>query len=53
MPFCLPISQIGQTALLEAFRPCGKEKMETVETDLDSSPSFNVTSYSDSIIDWF
>ena len=59
---CLPISQIGQAALLQAFRPCGTENMETVETDLekpierksynDSSLSFNVTSYSDSIMDW-
>ena len=62
MPFCLPISQIGQAALFQAFRPCGTQNMETVETDLeklikrrsynDSSLSFNVTSYSDSIMDW-
>ena len=58
---CLPISQIGQAALLQAFRPCGTENIETVETDLeklierrsyDFSLSFNVTSYSDSIMDW-
>ena len=58
---CLPISQIGQAALLQAFRLCGTENMETVETDLeklierrsyDFSLSFNVTSYSDSIMDW-
>ena len=59
---CLPISQIGQAALLQAFRPCGTENMETVETDLenlikkrsydDSSLSFNVTSYSDAMKDW-
>ena len=57
-----PISQIGQAALFQAFRPCGTQNMETVETDLeklikrsiynDSSLSFNVTSYSDSIMDW-
>ena len=48
----LPISQIGQAALPQAFRPCGTKNMETVETDLeklikrsynDSSLSFNVT----------
>jgi hypothetical protein len=57
----LSISQIGKAALLQAFRPCMMENMETVETDLeklikrrsynDSSLSFNVTSYSDSIMD--
>ena len=51
----------SEAALLQAFRPCGTENMETVETDLeklikrrsynDSSLSFNVTSYSDSIMD--
>ena len=56
------MSQIGQAALIQAFRPCGTEFMETVETDLeklikrrsynDFSLSFNVTSYSDSIMDW-
>ena len=61
---CLPMSQIRQVKL-----PCfkllnldGTENIETVETDLeklvkrsydDSSLSFNVTSYSDSIMDWF
>jgi hypothetical protein len=58
---CLPISQIWQDALLQAFRPCGTENMEILETDLekltkrsynDSSLSFNVTSYSESIMDW-
>ena len=59
---CLPISQTGQAALLQAFRPCGTENMDTVETAFknlikkrsydDSSLSFNVTSYSDSIMDW-
>lgn len=29
---CLPISQIGQAALPQAFRPCGTENIETVET---------------------
>ena len=32
----LPISQIGQAALLQAFRPCGTENMETVKTDLEN-----------------
>jgi hypothetical protein len=59
---CLPLSQIGQAALPQAFRPYGRENMETVETVFkyltkkrsydDSSFSFNVTSYSDSIMDW-
>jgi hypothetical protein len=59
---CLLILQTEQAVLLQAFRPCGTENMDTVETDLeqlikrrsyiDSSLSFNVTSYSDSIIDW-
>jgi hypothetical protein len=59
---CLPIFQIGQAALLQAFRPCGTENMDTVETAFknlikkrscdDSSLSLNVTSYSDSIMDW-
>lgn len=54
----LPISQIGQAALPQAFRPCGTENRETVENafrkskrSYDSSLSFNVLSYSDSIID--
>jgi hypothetical protein len=53
--------------LLQSFKPCGTENIETenietVETDLeklvkrkiynDSSLSFNVTSYSDPIMDW-
>ena len=51
------MSQIRQ-----AFKPCGTENIETVETDLeklikrriynDSSLSFNVTSYSDSVMSW-
>ena len=55
----LPISH---AALLQAFRHCRTENMETVETDLeklikrrsydDSSLFFNVTSYSDSVMDW-
>jgi hypothetical protein len=55
------MSQIGQAALIQAFRPCGTEFMETVETDLeklikrrsynDSFLSFKVVSYSDSIMD--
>lgn len=32
---CLLISQIGQAALPQAFRPCGTENTETVETDLE------------------
>ena len=32
---CLLISQIGQSVLFQAFRPYGKETMETVETDLE------------------
>ena len=32
----LPISQIGQAALLQPFRPCGTENMETVKTDLEN-----------------
>ena len=58
---CLPTSQIGKAALLQAFRPCVTENVETVGIDLenlmkrrsynDSSFSFNVTSYSGSIID--
>jgi hypothetical protein len=56
---CLPISQIGQAALLQAFRPCGTENMETAFKNLikkrsydDSSLLFDVTIYSASIIDW-
>jgi hypothetical protein len=59
---CLPISQIKQAALVQAFRLCGTENMETVEIDLenlikkrsykDSSLSFNVTSCSESIMGW-
>ena len=47
---CLPISQIGQAALLQAFRLCGTENIETVEIDLEKLIS--VTSYSDSIMNW-
>jgi hypothetical protein len=56
------MSQIRQAALLQAFKPCGTENIETVETNFeklikrriynDSSLSFIVTSYSDSIMDW-
>jgi hypothetical protein len=59
---CLPMSQIRQATLLQAFRPYETENIETMKTDLenvikkrsynDSSLSFNVTSYSDSIMDW-
>jgi hypothetical protein len=48
----LPISQIGQAAVIQVFRPSGTANMGTVETDLeklikrrsynDSSLSFNV-----------
>jgi hypothetical protein len=31
---CLPISQIGQATLLQAFRFCRRGNMETVEADL-------------------
>jgi hypothetical protein len=58
---CLPVSQIGQAPLLQAFTPCGTENMETVETAIknlikrgsydDSSLSFKMISYSDSIMD--
>jgi hypothetical protein len=51
------MSQIRQ-----AFRPCGTENIESVETHLeklikrrlynDSSLSFNVTSYADSVMGW-
>lgn len=60
---CLPMSQIRQAALLQSFRPCRTENIETMEMDLeklikrrsysDPSLSFNVTIYSDSIIDWY
>ena len=60
---CLPLSQIGQAKLpcFKLFNLMGQRTLETVETDLeklvkrsydDSSLSFNVTSYSDSIMDW-
>jgi hypothetical protein len=48
--------------LIQAFRPCGTGNIKTVETDLEklikrrsyneSSLSVNVTSYSDTIMDW-
>jgi hypothetical protein len=57
-----PISQTGQASLPKAFRPCGTENTETVKPALEKSIkwrscynapplSFNVTSYSDSIVD--
>ena len=61
---CLPMSQIRQAKLpcFKLLNLDGTENIETVETDLeklikrrsynDSSLSFNVTSYSDSIMDW-
>ena len=59
-PF-LPMSHIRQAALLQAFRPCGTDNIETVETNLeklikrrsynDSSLFLNVTNYSDSVMD--
>ena len=57
---CLPIYQIRQVALLHAFRPFGTENMETgnclqkfnqKKSYDDYLLSFNVTSYSDSIMD--
>ena len=54
--------QNTQSTWLQVFTPGGTKNIETVETDLeklikrrsynDSSLSFNVTSYSDSIMDW-
>ena len=53
--------QNTQSAWLQVFTPGGTKNIETVETDLeklierrsyDFSLSFNVTSYSDSIMDW-
>ena len=61
---CLPLTQIGQAKLpcLKLFNLMGHRTLETVESDLerlvirksynDSSLSFNVTSYSNSILDW-
>jgi hypothetical protein len=58
---CLPISQIGQAALLHAFRHVGQKtwRLETAFKNViknrshdESSLSFNVTSYCDSIMDW-
>ena len=58
----LSMFQNTQSAWLQVFTPGGTKNIETVETDLeklikrrsynDSSLSFNVTSYSDSIMDW-
>jgi hypothetical protein len=55
------MSHIRQAALLQAFRPCGTDNIETVETNLeklikrrnynDSSLFLNVTNYSDSVMD--
>ena len=61
---CLPLSQIGQAKVpcFKLFNLMGHRTLETVESDLerlvirksynDSSLSFNVTSYSNSILDW-
>jgi hypothetical protein len=58
-----PVSQTGQAALSQAFRFCRTEDMETVELAFnklikwihcynDPHQSFNVTSYSNSVMDW-
>ena len=61
---CLPLSQIGQAkvACFKLFNLMGHRPLETMESDLerlvirksynDSSLSFNVTSYSNPILDW-
>jgi hypothetical protein len=61
---CLPLSQTRQAKLpcFKLFNLMGQRTLETVETDLeslfkrrsytDSSLSLNMTSYSDSIMDW-
>jgi hypothetical protein len=61
---CLTLSQIRQAKLpcFKLFNLMRQRTLETVETDLeklfkrrsysDFSFSFNVTSYSDSIMDW-
>jgi hypothetical protein len=61
---CLPLSQIGQAKMpcFRLFNLMGQRTLETVDSDLkklvirrsynDSSLSFNVTSYSNPILDW-
>ena len=61
---CLPLYQIGQAKVpcFKLFNLMGHRTLKTVESDLerlvirksynDSSLSFNVTSYSNSILDW-
>ena len=63
-PPCLPLSHIGQAKVpcFKLFNLMGHRTLETVGSDLerliirksynDSSLSFNVTSYSNSILDW-
>ena len=63
-PLCLPLTQIREAKMpcFKLFNLMGQRTLETVESDLerlvirksynDSSLSFNVTSYSNSILDW-